>query len=96
MEALEAQNTDEARGRIENIREFLGVVREYADDHEVVFDPDILDIPDVDNDELAFHAPTLGDFMEWLRLANRPRFPGKRGKRRRHFHDGAFRQGPRV
>lgn len=68
MEALEAQNTDEARGRIENIREFLGVVREYADDHEIVFDPDILDIPDVDNDELAFHAPTLGDFMEWLSL----------------------------
>ena len=68
IEALEAQNTDEARGRIENIREFLGVVREYADDHEIVFDSDILDISDGDNDDLAFHAPTLGDFMEWLSL----------------------------
>ena len=68
IEALEAQNTDEARGRIENIREFLGVVREYADDHELVFDPDILDMPDEGDDALAFHAPTLGDFMEWLSL----------------------------
>lgn len=68
IEALEAQNTDEARGRIENIREFLGVVREYADDHELVFDPDVLEVPDEENDELAFHAPTLGDFMEWLSL----------------------------
>ncbi len=32
--ALEAENTDEARGRIENIKEFLGVVDEFAETHE--------------------------------------------------------------
>ena len=53
IEALEAQNTEEARGRIENIREFLGVVRDADDGNEV---------------ELTYHEPTLGDFMEWLSL----------------------------
>jgi DNA helicase II / ATP-dependent DNA helicase PcrA len=32
--ALRAENTDEARGRIENIREFYGVVQEFVDTHE--------------------------------------------------------------
>ena len=32
--ALELENTDEARGRIENIREFLGVVDEFTQTHE--------------------------------------------------------------
>ncbi len=33
IEALEAEGTDEARGRIENIKEFLGVVDEFAQTH---------------------------------------------------------------
>ncbi|MBQ9955095.1 MAG: UvrD-helicase domain-containing protein [Eggerthellaceae bacterium] len=33
IEALEAEGTDEARGRIENIKEFLGVVDEFAATH---------------------------------------------------------------
>ena len=32
--ALQAENTDEARGRIENIQEFLGVVDEFTETHE--------------------------------------------------------------
>ena len=39
--ALQAENTDEARGRIENIKEFLSVVDEYVESHR-------------DNDEDAF------------------------------------------
>ncbi|MGV8082246.1 MAG: ATP-dependent helicase [Coriobacteriia bacterium] len=34
IEALEAENTDEARSRAENIREFFGVVAEFAESHE--------------------------------------------------------------
>lgn len=74
--ALQAENTDEARGRIENIQEFLGVVDEFADTH--------------DEEEADFAAPTAGgegaaageadepvrvlrgdslaDFIEWVRL----------------------------
>ncbi len=40
--ALQAENTDEARGRIENIQEFLGVVDEFADTHD---DEDALYVP---------------------------------------------------
>jgi DNA helicase-2/ATP-dependent DNA helicase PcrA len=32
--ALEAEHTDEARGRVENIREFFGVVSEFAENHD--------------------------------------------------------------
>ncbi len=34
IEALEAENTDEARGRADNIREFFGVVSEFAENHD--------------------------------------------------------------
>ncbi len=34
IEALEAENTDESRGRADNIREFFGVVSEFAENHE--------------------------------------------------------------
>ncbi len=65
IEALEAQNTDEARGRIENIREFLGVVRDYMDEHELVPDRGLHDAMD---GEVGYREPRLGDFMEWLSL----------------------------
>ena len=68
IEALEAQNTEEARGRIENIREFLGVVRDYVDEHELVPDRGVRDADDGNEVELTYHEPTLGDFMEWLSL----------------------------
>lgn len=44
--ALQAENTDEARGRVENIQEFLGVVDEFSDTHE--------------DEEVMFEAPTAG------------------------------------
>ena len=34
VEALEAENTDESRGRADNVREFFGVVSEFAENHE--------------------------------------------------------------
>ena len=70
--SLEAENTDEARGRIENIKEFLGVVDEFVETH--------------DDEEADYAAPTegaqdpeaepvrvlrgdsLADFIEWVRL----------------------------
>ena len=74
--ALELENTDESRGRVENIKEFLGVVDEFAETH--------------DADDAEYAAPTAGegdpaaeggqapvrvlrgdslaDFIEWVRL----------------------------
>ena len=74
--ALQAENTDEARGRVENIQEFLGVVDEFSDTH--------------DDEDADYAAPTAGgaddgdgqakpparvlrgdslaDFIEWVRL----------------------------
>lgn len=75
IDALRAEATDEALGRIENIQEFFGVVQEYVDTH--------------DEDEADFEAPTvedasdqadaapqvrtlsgdsLADFVEWVAL----------------------------
>ena len=75
VEALEAEASDEARGRIENIKEFLTVVDEYSQSH--------------DDDGAEYAAPTVGepivdeegkapvrvlsgnsllDFTEWVRL----------------------------
>ena len=48
--ALEAENTDEAQGRIENLKEFLGVVDEFVETH--------------DEDEAFFDAPTAQDQAE--------------------------------
>ena len=72
--ALQAENTDEARGRIENIQEFLGVVDEFVDTH----DEDEADYaaPTAEGgNEAADAAPTrvlrgdsLADFIEWVRL----------------------------
>lgn len=69
--ALQAEGTDEAIGRIENIKEFLGVVDEFVDTH--------------DEEDAEYAAPTAGedaeaapvrvlrgdslaDFIEWVRL----------------------------
>lgn len=74
--ALQADNTDEARGRVENIQEFMGVVDEFVDTH--------------DDEDATYEAPTAGgeplsedaekpavrvlrgdslaDFIEWVRL----------------------------
>lgn len=72
LRALEDEGTDEARGRIENIKEFLGVVDEFSQTHNV--------------EEVSFAGPTeteaqngaepmrvlrgdsLADFIEWVAL----------------------------
>ena len=46
ISALIAEDTDEARGRVENIQEFLGVVDEYTDTH--------------DESDAEYAAPTAG------------------------------------
>ena len=79
--ALQAQGSDEARSRVENIREFSGVVADYAEEHHVVPDAGFGEVaemaPIAPEDAAAlpagevpegFHTPTLGDFMEWLSL----------------------------
>ncbi|MDD5806809.1 MAG: 3'-5' exonuclease, partial [Eggerthellales bacterium] len=70
IEALQAEHTDEASSRIENIREFLSVVDEYVNTHEAI-DPDLG--PEV-SDPKALAAvrqlspDSLADFIEWVRL----------------------------
>ena len=66
--ALELENTDEAQGRIENIKEFLGVVDEFVETHD---DDDALyEAPQPGEDEpvRVLHGNSLADFLEWVRL----------------------------
>lgn len=71
IEALEAENTDEARGRVENIREFMGVVEEFSQTH--ADDDALYEAPTADGE--AGEAParvlrgdSMADFIEWVRL----------------------------
>ena len=71
--ALEAEKSEEARSRVENIREFSGVVADYAESHEYVPDAGLEDEAEAEAGEEGeippgFHVPTLADFMEWLSL----------------------------
>lgn len=70
VRALEDEGTDEARSRVENVKEFLGVVDEFAQTHDI--------------EEAMFAGPTegsaegepvrvlrgdsLADFIEWVAL----------------------------
>lgn len=75
IRALQAENSDEAAGRIENIQELFGVVDEYVqshDDDDALFEP-----PSAEQDENAeaekppvrtFQAQSLSDFTEWIML----------------------------
>jgi len=72
IEAYEAERTDEARGRIENIKEFYSVVDEYAQTHD--FDEVFYDAPTADDEETdseparVLRGDSLADFIEWVRL----------------------------
>ena len=75
VSALEAQQSDEAQGRIENIREFFGVVSDYVRDAELRAAEEEVDEADVPGAGEANvpgtqtpGEPGLGDFMEWLSL----------------------------
>ena len=76
--SLEAENTDEARGRIENIQEFLSVVNEFSETHTE--DDAEYEAPTVEAEGNAqvegeekppvrvLRGNSLADFIEWVRL----------------------------
>ena len=74
IRALEAENSDDAAGRIENIQELFGVVDEYAqthDDADALFEPPTAeDAPEADDEPpvRTFQAKSLPDFVEWVTL----------------------------
>lgn len=74
IRALEAENSDDAAGRIENIQELFGVVDEYAqthDDADALFEPPTAeDAPEADDEPpvRTFQPNSLPDFVEWVTL----------------------------
>ena len=74
IRTLEAENSDDAAGRIENIQELFGVVDEYAqthDDADALFEPPTAeDAPEADDEPpvRTFQANSLPDFVEWVTL----------------------------
>lgn len=74
IRVLEAENSDDAAGRIENIQELFGVVEEYAqthDDADALFEPPTAeDAPEADDEPpvRTFQANSLPDFVEWVTL----------------------------
>ncbi len=71
IEALQNEGTDEARGRVENIQEFLGVVDEFMETHDVE-DADFA-APTAGGDPTAepvrvLRGDSLAYFIEWVRL----------------------------
>ena len=74
IRVLEAENSDDAAGRIEIIQELFGVVDEYAqthDDADALFEPPTAEDALEANDEppvRTFQANSLPDFVEWVTL----------------------------
>lgn len=74
IRVLEAENSDDAAGRIESIQELFGVVDEYAqthDDADALFEPPTAeDAPEADDEPpvRTFQANSLPDFVEWVTL----------------------------
>lgn len=74
IRVLEAENSGDAAGRIENIQELFGVVDEYAqthDDADALFEPPTAeDAPEADDEPpvRTFQANSLPDFVEWVTL----------------------------
>lgn len=71
IEALEAEGTDEARGRIENIQEFLGVVDEFVETHDAEESDYAAPTVGENEDEepvRVLRGDSLADFIEWVRL----------------------------
>ena len=71
IRALQDEGTDEARGRVENIQEFLGVVDEFVQTHDA--EESAFAAPTVGEDESAepvrvLRGDSLADFIEWVRL----------------------------
>lgn len=85
ISALTNENTDEARGRIENIQEFMGVVDEFSQTHE---EDDAEFAAPTEGDAVAGNAEpvrvlrgdSLADFIEWVRLRTDLDTMGEDGK----------------
>ena len=65
IDALEAENTDEARGRIENIHEFLGVVDEFSQTHRYYDDLDNADISARGRSQAAHETFDVGTSLSY-------------------------------
>ncbi len=72
ISALQNVGTDEARGRIENIKEFMGVVDEFVETHdedEAMFEPPTAEGADAGAEpSRVLRGDSLADFVEWVRL----------------------------
>lgn len=72
LSAYEAENTDEARGRIENIKEFMGVVDEFSETHDVedaqYASPTSGESAVEGEPVRELRGDSLADFIEWVRL----------------------------
>ena len=75
--ALMAEGTDEARGRIENIQEFLSVVDEFVDTHDdedadyaapTAVEPGVGGEAADAEPVRVLRGDSLADFLEWVRL----------------------------
>ncbi len=69
--AYEAEGTDEARGRVENVKEFFGVVTEFSETHEAedaLYAPPAADAGAEAEPVRELHGDSLPDFLEWVRL----------------------------
>lgn len=85
ISALTNENTDKARGRIENIQEFMGVVDEFSQTHE---EDDAEFAAPTEGDAVAGNAEpvrvlrgdSLADFIEWVRLRTDLDTMGEDGK----------------
>jgi DNA helicase-2/ATP-dependent DNA helicase PcrA len=71
IRALEDEGTDEARGRIENIREFLGVVDEFRDTHtddDADYAAPTAQTAEGEEPVRVLRGDSLADLLEWVRL----------------------------
>ncbi len=72
IQAYEAEGTDEAMARIENIKEFFGVVSEFADSHsseDALYAPPRSEEAAVEEEPVReLRGDSLPDFLEWVRL----------------------------
>ena len=67
----QAEGTDEARSRIENIKELMGVVDEFVsthDDDDAEFAAPTEELADGEEPPRVLRGDSLADFIEWVRL----------------------------
>lgn len=71
IQAYEAEGTDEALGRVENIKEFFGVVSEFAETHaseDALYAPPTAEEDGEEEPLRELRGDSLPDFLEWVRL----------------------------